>query len=84
MKKRLPRKNVVYTPHSVTTQSINYDANHQLLEVAFTSGEIYQYLHVPVIVWEQYKQVIQSGNSSGTFLNTRIKPIYTYVKIIAP
>jgi hypothetical protein len=81
MKKRLSRKNAVYTPNSATTQSINYDVNHHLLEVAFTSGEIYQYLHVPASLWNEYKQVIQSGNSSGTFLNTRIKPIYTYVKI---
>lgn len=81
MKKRLPRKNAVYTPGSGTTQLINYDAVHHLLEVQFTSGEIYHYLHVPPVIWNEYKRVVQAGESSGTFLNTRIKPAYTYVKI---
>lgn len=81
MKKKLPRKNAVYTPASGTTQMINYDEMYHLLEVQFTSGEIYQYLHVPPAIWNEYKRVIQTGDSSGNFLNTRIKPVYTYVKI---
>lgn len=81
MENRLNRKNAVYTPHSRTTVCIIYNGVRHILEVEFTSGEIYQYLHVPYSLWKEYSTVVANGGSSGIFLNSRIKPFYSYIKI---
>lgn len=81
MKNRLNRKNAVFTPHSGTTVLINYDNIRHILEVEFFNSKVYQYLHVPYTVWKQYKTIISEGGSSGGFLNSRIKPNYSYVEI---
>lgn len=81
MEKRLSRKNAVFTPRSGTTRLINYENARHVLEVQFTSDEIYHYFNVPSSIWKEYKSVVFGGESSGTFLNTRIKPFYHYVKL---
>ena len=72
----------LYTPSSGTTIYIDYSASKQILEVAYTGGKVYQYKGVDSLVWEEYKQVIQSGGSSGKFVNSRIKPVYLdYIQV---
>jgi hypothetical protein len=81
MKKRLNRKNAIYTANSGTTRMINYEDVHHILEVEFVDGDIYHYLKVPADLWNDYKSVVSSGKSSGGFLNLRIKPFFPYRKI---
>ena len=76
MKKRLDRKNAIPTPGSQTTIAINYSEAEHILEVVFTGGKACQYMGVKPSVWEEYKQAVLTGGSSGTFVNTRIKPEY--------
>jgi len=80
--RRLHRKNAIYTPASGTTIMINYSFNSQILEVEYTGGRVYHYYRVDAGVWEEYKSAIQTGNSSGTFVNRRIKPFYKGDEII--
>jgi hypothetical protein len=81
MKKRLSRKNAIYTPRSHTTRMINYESGRQVREVEFINDGIYQYFKVPLFVWKEYKSVILSEGSSGIFLNKKIKPFYKSEKI---
>lgn len=80
-RKRLTNKNRVYTPSSETTISLNYSPVSETLEVEFTGGKIYHYLHVKPDVWEDFRATIMSGGSSGVFVNRRIKPFYDDVRL---
>ena len=75
-RKRLDKKTAVYTPHSGTTVAINYSKARRILEVEYTGGKTYQYYKVEPEVWEEYKQTVLLGGSSGIFVNTRVKPYY--------
>ena len=79
--KRLRNKNAVFTPGSETTVMINYSDPLHILEVEFTGGRVYHYQNVDLSTWEEYKSTIQSGGSSGIFVNTKIKPFYEAVEI---
>lgn len=75
-RKRLDRKTALYTPDSGTTVLINYSETDRILEVEFTGGRTYHYYPVEPEVWERYKDIVQSGGSSGNFVNTVVKPNY--------
>jgi hypothetical protein len=76
--KRLNPQKRIYTRSSSTTTYINYSKSRKILEVEFKdTGKAYQYFHVPQNVWNEYKQEIKSGGSSGKFYNKKIKPVYT-------
>ena len=79
--RRLDNKNIVLTPTSETTVMINYSHPLQILEVEFTGGRVYHYLNVDLSTWEEYKSIVESGGSSGIFVNTKIKPYYDAVEI---
>jgi len=81
MKKRLSRKNAIYTPGSQTTRMINYENGHHLLEIEFNTGKLYHYIDVPSSVWKEYKSAVLSKKSSGEFFNARIKPYYNFKEI---
>jgi len=81
MKKRLSRRNAIYTPGSHTTRMINYEGVHHVLEVEFINNGVYQYLEVPSSVWKEYKSIVLSKGSSGEFLNKKIKPFYKPEKL---
>src|SRR5438270_13186650 len=81
MKKRLSRKSAIYTPRSHTTRMINYESIRHVLEVEFINDGVYQYFKVPPSVWKEYKSIVLSEGSSGTFLNKKIKPFYKSEKI---
>lgn len=57
--------------------SIGYDLHSDMLEVEFTSGDIYQYFNVP----EHLYNGLMSSLSKGSFLNDHIKYSYRYKKI---
>jgi hypothetical protein len=57
--------------------SIGYDASAQLLEVEFTSGDVYQYKDVP----ENVVSELLTAQSIGQFLNRRIKNAYTFRRV---
>ena len=81
-RKRLSRKKAIYTSGlSDTTVLVNYDEKEKILEVEFTGGRVYHYLHVSPRLWQEYKDTLQRGDSSGKFVNTRIKPFYKYAEI---
>jgi hypothetical protein len=79
--KELHSKNKLYTPKSGTTIYIDYSEKRKILEVEFTAGNVYHYLKVEPLVWEEYRDLILSGGSSGEFVNQKIKPNYTLRKI---
>ena len=75
------KKNKIFTPGSETTVLINYSDTLHILEVEFTGGRVYHYLDVDLSTWEEYKSIVQSGGSSGTFVNKKIKSFYDAVEI---
>lgn len=80
--KRLSRKNAIYTTRSSgTTVMVNYAAKEKILEVEFTGGRVYHYFKVEPRIWKEYIALINAGGSSGTFINTRIKPFYKDVEV---
>ena len=62
---------------SKTIRSIGYDPNSATLEVEFNSGAIYQYANIPQGEFDG----LMGADSQGTYLNTRIKGRYSYVKL---
>ena len=62
---------------SSNIQSIGYDSVSRVLEVEFTSGDIYQYFDIPESV---YKNLMQAS-SHGRFFSTLIKDKFRYIKI---
>ena len=80
--KRLNIKRALITPASETTALINYSELLNILEVEYKEGHrVYHYLDVEPSVWDQYKSIVESGGSSGSFVNQRIKPFYKAIEI---
>ena len=57
--------------------SIGYDPQSSVLEVEFTSGDVYQYFNVP----EHLYRGLMNTSSHGQFLNDYIKYSYRYQKV---
>jgi hypothetical protein len=62
---------------SSNVDSVGYDAQTQTLEVAFKSGDIYQYSGVPTNVYE----AIMSASSVGSYLHQHVYPHYPATKL---
>ena len=62
---------------SSNIRSIGYDAQSTVLEVEFTSGDVYQYFNVP----EHLHHGLMSASSKGQFLNDNIRYGYRYQKV---
>jgi hypothetical protein len=62
---------------SSNIHSIGYNSQETVLEVEFTSAEIYQYFNVP----EHLYRGLMGASSKGQFLNDYIKYNYRYQKI---
>lgn len=56
---------------------IGYDEESMILEVEFLNGRVYQYLDIPVPIWQQFKQ----SDSKGKFLHYTIKGNYRYIRV---
>ena len=63
--------------NSKNIRSIGYDAQSSVLEVEFTSGDVYQYFNVPEHLYQQFLQT----SSHGQFLNENIRYNYRYQKV---
>ena len=80
--RRLSEKNKILTPDSDATIFINYSYDRHILEAQFKqNNKVYHYKKVGPELWEEYKSVVQVGDSSGIFINTRIKPFYEFEAI---
>ena len=53
---------------------VGYDANMQILEVVFNTGDRYQYLDVPASEYE----ALMSADSIGKYMHTHIIDRYEY------
>ncbi len=63
---------------SSNIRSIGYDVSSSILEVEFTSGDIYQYYDVPEHLYGEFMK----ASSFGGFLNDNvIKYHYRYKKV---
>lgn len=62
---------------SSNIRSIGYDRQSAVLEVEFTSGDVYQYFNVPEYLYQQFLH----ASSHGQFLNDNIRYSYRYQKI---
>lgn len=58
--------------------SIGYDSENEILEVEFNNGGIYQYLDVPLSVYEE----LMDANSHGVYFSANIRNVYTPPKKI--
>ncbi|MDP5017308.1 MAG: KTSC domain-containing protein [Dolichospermum sp.] len=58
--------------NSSVAYAIGYDADSQILQVEFQSGEVYQYFDVEAETWEDF----HSADSIGEFFNQEIKGNY--------
>ena len=63
---------------SSNIRSIGYEPRSKVLEVEFTSGDIYQYFDIPQHLYEEFMR----ASSHGGFLNDNIvRYNYRYQKI---
>jgi len=63
---------------SSTIRSIGYDASHQLLEVEFLSGSIYQYQGVPPSIHSAF----MTAPSHGSYFTEHVRNGgYQYTKV---
>jgi hypothetical protein len=55
--------------------SVGYDASHGILEIEFLNGSIYQYLNIPLHIYEG----LMNASSHGRYFDTHIKKVgYSY------
>ncbi len=62
---------------STTLRSVGYNEKDKILQLEFTSGEVYEYDKVPI---STYKKLMKAG-SLGRFFNDEIKDIYTFCQL---
>ncbi|WP_207422946.1 KTSC domain-containing protein [Desertivirga brevis] len=77
----LNTKEKIATPLSGTTVYVDYSKEKKTLEVAFYPQKIYHYYQVDEDLWENYKAAIAAGESSGQFVNFKVKPLYNYSQV---
>lgn len=63
--------------NSSNISSIGYELQTNVLEVEFTSGDVYQYFDIPYHLYENFLQ----ASSHGDFLNDHIRYNYRYQKV---
>ena len=79
--KRLNTENRLYTPNSGTTVYIDYIPQARVLEIEYKNGKVYRYYDVEPDTWEEYKETVITGGSSGVYVNFNIKPNYEYEEL---
>jgi hypothetical protein len=62
---------------STVVAHMEYIAETEILRITFVSGLVYDYLHVPLFLYEKMK----ASKSKGIFLNRHIKGKYEYEKV---
>jgi len=66
---------------SSSIHAVGYDPTAKTLQVQFKTGSIYEYLDVPMEVYETLMSISASGESIGKYFNQNIKNLYTYQKM---
>ena len=59
---------------SEALRGVGYDANRRVLEIEFTSGEVYRYLDVPASVHAG----LMGATSHGEYFNDHIRDRFEY------
>jgi hypothetical protein len=59
---------------SASITSIGYDLAARVLEIEFRPGEVYQYLPVPLHVFEE----LMAAESKGAYVESKIKGHFIY------
>ncbi len=62
---------------SSNLRSIGYDETLQVLEVEFNNGSVYQYRHVPEVIY----LALMSASSQGQFFNHNIRNTFGYSRV---
>ena len=62
---------------SSNIESIGYDAEAGRLEIEFRGGRVYEYVDVPIEVFDE----LMSSKSKGSYVNKYIAPVYAHQKI---
>lgn len=62
---------------SSSLRSAGYDPDTQVLETEYVNGGVYHYYDVPEFVFRQ----LLRAPSPGSFLNSRIKPHYSFREV---
>ena len=62
---------------SSNVHSVAYDEAHQVLEVQFRGGGVYQYVYVPKHVYDG----LMSAPSVGKYMHQVVKPNYGFRKV---
>lgn len=62
---------------SSNLRSVGYDAEHEILEIEFKSGSVYQYYNVPAAVYAG----LLSASSKGQYHSQSIKDKYRYRQV---
>jgi hypothetical protein len=57
--------------------SVGYDAKMSIMEVEFTTGDVYKYYDVPVDVYRG----LMDAESKGVYLYSNVKSKYQYSKV---
>ena len=57
--------------------SVGYDTGSETLEIEFKTTGVYQYLNVPLFIWER----LMTADSLGKFFNAEIKNTFSWVKV---
>jgi KTSC domain len=65
---------------SESLASVGYDEARRLLEVEFSSGEVYRYYDVPPAVYEQ----LMRADSHGRYFIANVRSRYRYLRLSAP
>lgn len=58
-------------------RSAGYDEQQQILELEYTSRQIYRYLDVPPHIYEE----LMNAPSIGTYVNECIKDCYAFIQL---
>lgn len=63
---------------SAVIRNFRYREDKEVLEITFTSGKRYRYLHVPQHVYRG----MQSSFSKGEYFNRRIRERFAFERIV--
>ena len=58
---------------SSALRSVGYDAASRVLELEFSSGDVYRYRNVPPNVYSE----LMAAESHGTYFALHIRPVFT-------
>ena len=63
--------------NSSVIRALTYDEQHNILEVEFRTGRIYQYSAVPPAKYDE----LLRANSIGEFFNREIRTAHPYIEV---